>query len=93
MTPLIVGWQSQNIGKIGAKVTDFLMEKLGCRELGEIKPAGFFALGGATFREDLIQVPVMDSGMVAGLLSRADIVRYLHLSRELRFPGKPPVHR
>ena len=48
---------------------------------------------GLIAEHDLNQVPVMDSGMVAGLLSRADIVRYLHLSRELRFPGKPPVHR
>lgn len=51
---LIVGWQTQDIGKIGSEVTDFLKEKLGCRELAEIKPVGFFPLDGATFRNDLV---------------------------------------
>lgn len=37
---------------------------------------------------DLNQVMVMEGVRVAGLLSRADILRYLHLSRELRFPGR-----
>jgi proteasome assembly chaperone (PAC2) family protein len=54
---LIVGWQTQDIGKIGSKVIDFLNEKLGGREIAEIKPLGFFPLGGTTFKDDVIQVP------------------------------------
>ena len=54
---LVVGWQTRDIGKIGFRVTNFLKEKLGCREVGEIKPLGFFPLGGAVFKDDLIQAP------------------------------------
>lgn len=54
---LIIGWQSRDIGKIGAGVIDFLKEKLGGREVAEIKPVGFFPLDGAAFKDDLIQVP------------------------------------
>lgn len=54
---LIVGWQSHDVGKIGSGVIDFLREVLGGKEFGEIKPVGFFPLGGATFKEDLIQSP------------------------------------
>lgn len=54
---LIVGWQTRDIGKIGSKVTNFLKEKLGGLEVGEVKPLGFFPLGGAVFKDDLIQIP------------------------------------
>jgi proteasome assembly chaperone (PAC2) family protein len=54
---LIIGWQTQDIGKISSKVIDFLNEKLGGREIAEIKPLGFFPLGGTAFRDDVIQVP------------------------------------
>ncbi len=54
---LIVGWQTRDIGKIGARVIDFLKEKLEGREVAEIKPVGFFPLDGAAFKDDLIQVP------------------------------------
>jgi proteasome assembly chaperone (PAC2) family protein len=54
---LIVSWQTHDVGKIGAKVINFLNEKLGGQEIGEIKPLGFFPLGGAAFKDDLIQVP------------------------------------
>ena len=39
------------------KVIDFLNDKLAGKEIGEIKPSGFFSLGGATFKDDLIQSP------------------------------------
>ncbi|MFA5317629.1 MAG: site-2 protease family protein [Dehalococcoidales bacterium] len=42
---------------------------------------------------DLNQVLVLEDERVVGILSRADIVRYLHLSRELRFPAKSPASR
>jgi proteasome assembly chaperone (PAC2) family protein len=54
---LIVSWQTRDIGKLGLKVIDFLNEKLGGREIAEIKPLGFFTFGGVRFKDDLIQVP------------------------------------
>jgi len=54
---LIVGWQTQDIGKLGPKVIDFLNEKLGAKEIAEIKPLGFFPFGGVRFKDDLVQVP------------------------------------
>jgi len=54
---LIVGWQTQDIGRIGSKVIDFLNEKLGGGEIAEIKPLGFFPLDGTAFEDDVIQVP------------------------------------
>ena len=54
---LIVGWQTRDVGKLGPKVIDFLNEKLGGREIAEIKPLGFFPFGGTRFKDDLVQVP------------------------------------
>jgi proteasome assembly chaperone (PAC2) family protein len=54
---LIVGWQTRDIGKLGPKVIDFLNEKLGAKEIAEIKPLGFFPFGGVRFKDDLVQVP------------------------------------
>jgi len=54
---LILGWQTRDIGRIGSRVTRFLNEKLGGIEVAEIKPLGFFPLGGAVFKDDLLQVP------------------------------------
>ena len=54
---LIIGWQTRDIGGIGSRVARFLNEKLGGMEVAEIKPLGFFPLGGAVFKDDLLQVP------------------------------------
>jgi proteasome assembly chaperone (PAC2) family protein len=54
---LIVGWQTHDIRKLGPKVVDFLNEKLGAKEIAEIKPLGFFPFGGVRFKDDLVQVP------------------------------------
>jgi len=54
---LIVGWQSHDVGRLGSKTVHFLNEKLGGQEIAEIKPPGFFPLGGVVFKDDLIQVP------------------------------------
>ena len=54
---LIVGWQTQDIGKLGSEVVHFLIEKLGGQEIAEIKPLGFFPFGGVRFKDDLVQVP------------------------------------
>jgi proteasome assembly chaperone (PAC2) family protein len=54
---LIVGWQTPDIGKLGTKVIDFLIEKLGGQLIAEINPLGFFTLTGVRFKDDLVQVP------------------------------------
>jgi proteasome assembly chaperone (PAC2) family protein len=54
---LIVCWQTRDVGKLGSKVIDFLNEKLGGREIAEIKPLGFFPFGGIRFKDDLVHVP------------------------------------
>jgi proteasome assembly chaperone (PAC2) family protein len=54
---LIVGWQTQDIGKLGLKVIDFLIEKLGGQVIAEFKPLGFFTFTGVRFKKDLVQVP------------------------------------
>ena len=54
---LIVGWQSHDVGRLSSKVIHFLNEELECQKIAEIKPLGFFPLGGAAFRDNLIQAP------------------------------------
>ena len=53
---LIVGWQNHDAGKLSSKVIHFLNEKLGGQKIAEIKPPGFFPLGGAAFKDNFIQV-------------------------------------
>jgi len=52
---LIVSWQTQDIGRLGSRVIDFLKEKLGGQEIAEVKSTGFFPLGGVRFKNDLVQ--------------------------------------
>lgn len=54
--PLLVSWQSQDIGRISSKGIDFLIEKLGGVEVARMKPLGFFSFGGVRFKEDVVQV-------------------------------------
>lgn len=54
--PLLVGW-SQDIGKLGPKVIDYLNKKLGTEEFGEIEPTGFSSFGGVQIEDDVIQFP------------------------------------
>ncbi len=54
---LIVAWQTRDVGKLSFKIIHFLNEKLGGQKIAEIKPSGFFPLGGAEFKDNLIQVP------------------------------------
>jgi proteasome assembly chaperone (PAC2) family protein len=53
---LIVGW-SRDAGKLGIKVIDFLNEELGSEEFCQIKPTGFFSLGGVEVENDVVQFP------------------------------------
>lgn len=52
---LIIGWQTQDIGKIASGVLDFLMETFEAQEVAEIEPLKFFSFGGVRFKEDLVQ--------------------------------------
>ena len=54
---LIVGWQTQDAGKIGIGVTNFLKEQLGAEEIGEVEPRDFFTWSEVSFRGDVVHVP------------------------------------
>lgn len=53
---LVVGW-TEDAGKLGPRVTDYLSEKLGGKEFAEIEPAGFFPLRGVSVESDVAQFP------------------------------------
>ena len=53
---LIVGW-SEDVSKLGAKVTDYLNRKLGSIEFGEIEPLDFFPLSGVSVEDDIALFP------------------------------------
>ena len=44
-------------------------------------------------QHELNQLVVMDKGHLAGLLTRAHVIRYLQLSQELRLPPRREGHR
>lgn len=53
---LLVGW-SQDIGKLGPKVIDYLNKKLGAEEFGELEPEAFSSFGGVQIEDNVIQFP------------------------------------
>lgn len=53
---LVVGW-SEDAGKLGPKVIDFLNKELGAEKFCEIEPSDFFPLGGVAIKHDLVQFP------------------------------------
>lgn len=53
---LVVGW-SEDAGKVGTAVIDYLNKKLGCQEFAEIEPEGFFPLAGVSVEDDVAQFP------------------------------------
>lgn len=52
---LLVGWQTQDIGKLTSGVLDFLIKTFEGYEVAEIEPLKFFSFGGVRFKEDLVQ--------------------------------------
>jgi proteasome assembly chaperone (PAC2) family protein len=82
---LVVGW-SEDAAGLGAKVTSYLVKKLGGQEFGEIEPEGFFALAGvsveggvARFPESrFYSCPDKDLVILAGSPPRSDWHRYLN---------------
>jgi len=53
---LVVSW-SEDAGKLGIKVTDYLNKKLGGKEFAEIEPQDFFPLGGVLIEDNVAQFP------------------------------------
>ena len=51
---LVVCW-TQDAGRIGPGVADFLITRLDARLIGEIEPTGFFPLGGVLVENDIAQ--------------------------------------
>jgi predicted ATP-grasp superfamily ATP-dependent carboligase len=51
---LIVGW-TKDIGAVSRGVADFLADAPGASGFGQIKPVGFFPVGGVTIEEDVAQ--------------------------------------
>jgi proteasome assembly chaperone (PAC2) family protein len=58
---LIVGWQrvgwSEDAGKLGVRVIDFLNEKLGGQSFCELKPVNFFPFAGVAIEGNVAQFP------------------------------------
>lgn len=53
---MIVGW-SMDAGRLGWRVTDYLVRKLGGQAFCEIEPADFFPLNGVTIINDIVFFP------------------------------------
>ena len=53
---LVVGW-STDANSLGAKVTDYLIGRLGGQSFCEIEPVQFFSLGGVAIDNNLVQFP------------------------------------
>jgi proteasome assembly chaperone (PAC2) family protein len=53
---LLVGW-SEDAGRLGEEVIDYIIEKLGGYPFHEIEPEDYFQLGGVTIENDLVQFP------------------------------------
>lgn len=53
---LIVGW-SQDAGRLGPNVIDFLKRKLDAQDFAEIEPSEFFPATGVLIEDDIVQLP------------------------------------
>lgn len=53
---LVVGW-TEDAGKLGPRVVDYLNRHLGGEEFGEIEPTDFFSLGGVSVEHDVARFP------------------------------------
>jgi proteasome assembly chaperone (PAC2) family protein len=53
---LIAGW-SQDAGRLGTGVVDFLNRRLGAQACADIEPLPFFYLGGVSIEDNVIQFP------------------------------------
>jgi len=53
---LVVGW-TLDASQLGARVTDYLLRKLGGQPFCEIEPVEFFTLGGVVIENDIVYFP------------------------------------
>jgi len=53
---LVVGW-NEDAGRLGPKVIEYLVRRLGGQEVAEIEPEGYFSLGGVSVENDIAQFP------------------------------------
>lgn len=53
---LIIGW-SVDVSRVGARVTDYLIDRLQGRDFCEVEPVEFFPLRGVVIEDDVVQFP------------------------------------
>jgi len=53
---LVVGW-SEDAGRLGPGVVDYLNQKLGAKEFAEVELEDFFPLGGVSVQDDVARFP------------------------------------
>jgi proteasome assembly chaperone (PAC2) family protein len=53
---MVVGW-TMDAGRLGSRVTDYLVSKLGGQAFCEIEPVDFFPLSGVTIVDDIVYFP------------------------------------
>ena len=53
---MVVGW-TMDAGRLGSRVTDYLITKLGGQTFCEIEPIDFFPLSGVTIANDIVYFP------------------------------------
>jgi proteasome assembly chaperone (PAC2) family protein len=53
---MVVGW-AMDAGRLGSKVTDYLVGKLGGQAFSEIEPVDFFPLSGVTIVDNVVYFP------------------------------------
>jgi proteasome assembly chaperone (PAC2) family protein len=53
---MVVCWEDDG-GKLGTRVADYLIEKLGCLEFAELDPESFFPLAGVRIENDIALFP------------------------------------
>ena len=53
---LIVAW-AEDAGNLGVRTADYLLQSLEYREFGEIRPEGFFPMGGVNVVDDVARFP------------------------------------
>ncbi len=54
---IIIGWKTQDFGKLATISLDFLLNNIEAQNVGEIMPSGFYSFGGVRFKENIVQVP------------------------------------
>ncbi len=56
--PLLVGWQTHDVGMLASSVIHFLNEKMKGRPIAELPSLGFHSFGGVRFKGNVVQIPL-----------------------------------